>query len=102
MPNADDWRELAYSNRARLDSLEPEMQRVRERLHGLESEVTAVTYLGKRLEQLATEMHELGEKIERLSRRAVERPTSAGWSAAAGWLTVAVSIVALVIALLHA
>lgn len=96
-----DWRELAFSNKARLDGLEPEVQRMRERLHAIESEIAAVAYLGRQVAEVAGELHDLGEKIERVSRRAIERPSAGGWSALAGWAAVLVALLALVVAALR-
>lgn len=76
-----------------------ELQRVRDRLHKAEGELAAVQYLGKQIETMARSIEELADNVGALSRRAIERPTAAGWSAVAGWgsLLVALAALALVV-----
>jgi uncharacterized protein (DUF2342 family) len=78
-----------------------EMHRMRERLHKAEGSLAAVTYLGERIASMGRNLEELAQAVNGLSRRAVERPSAAGWSALAGWGSLIVAITALLVVTFH-
>jgi hypothetical protein len=84
------WREFAVSNRQRIRTLEREVEKLRLRQHKAEAELAAVTYIAEKVGELATH-------VQTLSRRALERPTSGSYAAAAGWISAAAAIIALVL-----
>jgi hypothetical protein len=99
MPGAEHelW-EYAASNRARVETIEAELTRLRDRQHDLSAEVAAMRYLGEAVGRLATQVGEVAKQVQAVSRRAVEKPSPSVMSAYASWAAVAVAVVALVIA----
>jgi hypothetical protein len=91
------WREFAVSNRQRIRTLEREVEKLRLRQHKAEAELAAVTYIAEKVGELAKQVHELATHVQTLSRRALERPTSGSYAAAAGWISAAAAIIALVL-----
>src|SRR5207302_757150 len=102
MPDADHelW-EYAASNRARLDSIEAEMARLRDRQHELSSEVAAMRHLGNQVGKLADQVAVVAANVSELSRRVVERPTAPTMQAWAGWFALLIALAALVITATH-
>jgi uncharacterized protein YoxC len=92
-----DWREVGAANRERIRALEHEVTRLRDRQHTLANEVMAIRYLAEQVRELSEDVKDLTQNVATIARRAVERPTPAGWSATAGWAAVIVSVVALVL-----
>lgn len=90
-------REVA-ADTARVANLELEVRTVRERLHTLESDRVAVRLLAVKVDALTTELSELAGDLRTLGRRAMERPTPAGLSATASWVSVLIAVAALIIA----
>jgi methyl-accepting chemotaxis protein len=90
-----EWREFAYTNRARIDSLESELNRVRERQHEMAAEVSAIRFLAQQVKDLAHHVEKLGEDVETISRRALERPTAA---VVGQYLSVLIAVIALIVA----
>jgi hypothetical protein len=88
---------VAASNRERIRALENELVRLRDRQHELAAEVAAIRYLGEQVRELGEDVKALTGQVTTVARRAVERPTPAGWSATAGWAAVIVSVVSLVL-----
>jgi len=58
--NPQEWQEFAYTNRARIDSLDAEMTRVRERQHEMAAEVSAIRFLAQQIKELALHVEKLG------------------------------------------
>lgn len=99
MPPGDhELYEYAAANRARLESVEREVGLLRARQHEINSELAALRYIGEKVGELAVQVGDVAAQLNTLSRRALERPTTAGWSALAGWLAVLVALVALIVA----
>jgi uncharacterized protein YoxC len=92
-----DWREVGAANRERIRALENEVERLRDRQHELSAQVATIRYLAEQVRELGEDVKELTKQVATASRRALERPTPAGWSATAGWAAVIVSVVALVL-----
>jgi len=93
--NPEEWQEFAYTNRARIDILEAEMNRVRERQHEMSAEVSAIRFLGQQVKDLAVHVEKLGEDVETISRRALERPTAA---VVGQYISVLIAVIALIVA----
>jgi septal ring factor EnvC (AmiA/AmiB activator) len=89
------------SNRERIGALEAELKRVRDRLHAVESEIAAFRFIGEKIGELGDQIKELATQVQTLSRRALERPTAGGVSAAAAWVSVLVAVGALATAALR-
>jgi hypothetical protein len=85
----------------RADRSEGDSQRTRDRLHLIEGELAAVRYLGEQIRDMAATVGELAKDVRSLSHRVVERPSPAGLSAAAGWLSFLVAAAALIYAATH-
>jgi len=84
-----------------LERIWDEVIRVRDRQHALENELAALRYLGEQVRDLAHEVKVASEHYQQLSRRALERPTAAGYSAIIAGCSFLLAIVAFIIALAH-
>jgi hypothetical protein len=101
VPIEPHWQDVATENRVRIQNLEKEAERQRTRIHEISQSVAPITYLAQQVGQVSTELHEMSKRLETLARRAVERPTPSGLSAASGLVSSAVAVIALIIALTH-
>jgi ferric-dicitrate binding protein FerR (iron transport regulator) len=93
----DDLQRFAASNRAKIENLEREMDRVRDRLHEHGDQLAAMMLLLSPLRQLPKVVDDLRMALDRLSRRAVERPGAAGLGATAAWVSVVIAFAALLV-----
>lgn len=97
----DDLATVVADNRARLQSLETEHSRSRQRIHDLEADRTALRMLTQQVTDLTGQMADVAGELRNLSRRAVERPTTAGLTTTAAWCSVMIAVVALLTTLLR-
>jgi hypothetical protein len=88
----NDWREIAASNRERINSLERETTRLRDRQHELAENVAIIRYLADTVRDLGEDVKELTVQVTTLARRVVEKPSAGGVSAAASWVAVLISL----------
>jgi uncharacterized protein YoxC len=91
------WQEVAASNRERIVALENELARLRTRQHELSEQVAIIRYLADQVRELGEDVKALTTQVTALARRAIERPTPAGFSAIASWLALGVAILTLVL-----
>lgn len=91
-------RNLAAANRERIIALEHELTRVRNRQHEMAEQLAVIHYLGEQVRELADDVKDLTRSMTTVARQAVHRPSPAGWSAVAAWISIAVAIVALIVA----
>lgn len=85
----------------RADALEAEMLRTRDRLHELAGAVATIHYLRDGLENMGKGLTELADEVRGLSRTTARRPTASAYSALAGWASVIIAVVALIVAATH-
>jgi hypothetical protein len=93
--------EATARNTTRLEGLAAELLRARDAIHVLQGSAAAAIALGQQVAELARQLDGLTAELRTLSRRAVERPTPAGYSAAAGWVSVLLAFAAILIATLR-
>lgn len=98
MPEPPELRNLAAANRERIIALEHELTRVRDRQHELAEQVAVIAYLGRQVHELAEDVKALTLSMTTVARQAVHRPSPAGWSAVAAWISIGVAILALAVA----
>jgi hypothetical protein len=98
----DDLQRFAASNRARIENLEREQDRIRDHLHTLDASLNGLALTLVPLRELPSAVRELQQSLDRLSRRSVERPGAAGLGATAAWVSVLIAFAALLIVTLRA
>jgi hypothetical protein len=99
----DEGGERNFGRRS-TDSLEriwDEVLRLRDRQHSLESDVAAMRYVAEQVHELAREVREASERYQQLSRRALERPTAAGYSALIAFAAFVVALAAFIFTATH-
>jgi HAMP domain-containing protein len=93
--------EYAATNRARIEALSQEVDRMRARLHDQSAELAAMRLLIEPLRELPRAVDELRQVLDRLGRRAVARPLAATVSAGAAWVAVLIAFVTLALTVLR-
>lgn len=92
---------LVTSNRARIEGVERELDRVRDSLHSVRSEVQAVRYLAERVGELAGDVRKLAEEVQRVARHTVARPSVGAVGVLGQYLALVVAALALILAVHH-
>jgi uncharacterized protein YigA (DUF484 family) len=93
--------EYAARNRADIDTALREIDRLRERTHDLASSVAGFRHLANAVDHMADELHGVTQRLDTISRRAVEKPTVPTVAVLLQLATVAVAVIALIVASRH-
>jgi hypothetical protein len=103
------WREVASSNRERINNLENEVKLLRQRQHDMATDLAVVRYLGDKVAELGQDVKELTEelhvsvrnvssKVQEVAETAMARPA---FGPVSSWVAVVIAIVAVIVAATH-